>query len=125
MKRLFNGFLRRLLAGLCVLPDLQPPCRVEWLEADREVLTRFLQTVTGQRLIGKLRAWEYANAIGGCDNQANYAHSAGRTAGNGEVIRLLTVELVRVLEPAPVTIPVHEGKADEDEIGSFVRRLSP
>lgn len=66
-----------------------PPAPLNWGQTERQQLSNFLESVTGRRFLNALRNHEYRNALFGADNQLNYTHAAGRTAGCGEMIRFI------------------------------------
>ena len=84
MRKWLANLKSRLATKPKLFPDIQPPTRPQWTEADRDQLNGFLRSQTGHKLLTMLRGAEYANALLGAKSGNDRI-----TLGIGEAIKLM------------------------------------
>lgn len=118
----FLTWVRGLIGARAVAGAITPApvlwVSTQWARNDMQNLAAFLGSVTGQRLIQRLRAYESANAIAGAKDVMHTSHSAGRAVGYGDCIEHM-ISLTRASQG--------ETKPDEDKDTSIeeLLRMSP
>lgn len=91
-----------------------------WTSADRDALEMFFRGTTGQRLLQRLYATEYRNAVGGARDVMHTVHSAGVSTGYSDCVKQI-ISLAQVCDAEPVEIKVTE----RDPYQELLERVSP
>lgn len=98
------------------LPTLAP----EWSAGDVQYFAKFLSTPTGQKLLQRAHALEYANAITNAGDVFHTQHSAGQTHGFSECLKwlqsLASDKMLSVLTAAQSENPIDSPQDEGEEI---------
>lgn len=96
---------------------------ISWSVRDRDQLSAFLKSSTGQRFHDRLKAMAGDIAMRACEDKENVAYSAARAAGYMDAIKHM-VNLTMVAEPPAQTTQDRE-PVDVDDKEAFLARVSP
>lgn len=128
-----NRFFRKLLGRPAPLGRAPLLLSAPWTALERDAWARFLAGPAGVKLVQRLRCFEAANAISGCQDVLHTAHSAGRAMGYGECVEhLISLSCScdaqqEIAIGAPGAAPADEtnAQAEARELAELLGRMSP